>query len=147
MMTIETRQRSFWQIIKDCSGTETDRRNLYRFIAWTFAWALSYVAASWSLKADWELAAPLTWFLVAAPSAIAVIAVFSYLRFLRMADELLRKIQLEGLALGFAVGVMFITGYQLAEAAGASQLQTDHIILVMIFSWTAGQLHGMWRYR
>ena len=66
MMTSETRQRSFWQVIKDCSGTELDRRNQYRFTAWTFAWALSYVAASWSLKADFELATPLTWFLVAA---------------------------------------------------------------------------------
>ena len=118
-----------------------------RFTAWTFAWALSYVAASWALKADLDLATPLVWLLAAAPNVIAVVAVFAYMRFLRMADELLRKIQLEGLALGFAAGVVFITGYQLLEAAGASQLQTDDIVLVMIFSWMAGQFYGMWHYR
>lgn len=139
--------RSLWDTIKACSGTEADRLNQYRFSAWTFAWALSYVAASWTLKADFDLARPLVWFLVAAPNLLAIVTVFSYLRFLRMADELLRKIQLEGLALGFAAGVVFITGYQLLEAAGADQLQTDDIILVMIFSWVAGQFRGMWRYR
>ena len=67
--------------------------------------------------------------------------------FLRNADELLRKIQLQGLAMGFGAGVVFVTGYQLLEAAGAAQMQTDHLIMVMMFSWVAGQLYGMWHYR
>lgn len=147
MTSSDMKSRSWWEIIKSCSGTELDRRNQYRFSAWLLAWAVSYVAASWTLKADFDLASPLIWSLVAAPNVIAIVAVFAYLRFLRMADELLRKIQLEGLALGFAAGVLVTTGYQLAEAAGAPQLETDHIIVVMIFSWTAGQLLGIWRYR
>ena len=32
----------------------------------------------------------------------------SYIRFLRVADELLRKIQLEGFALGFGLGAVLI---------------------------------------
>ena len=147
MTSSDMKSRSWWEIIKSCSGTELDRRNQYRFSAWLLAWAVSYVAASWTLKADFDLASPLIWSLVAVPNVIAIVAVFAYLRFLRMADELLRKIQLEGLALGFAAGVLVTTGYQLAEAAGAPQLETDHIIVVMIFSWTAGQLLGIWRYR
>lgn len=147
MTSSEVKSRSWWQVIKSCSGTELDRRNENRFAGWLFAWAVSYVAASWTLKADFDLASPLIWSLVVAPNVIAIVAVFAYLRFLRMADELLRKIQLEGLALGFAAGVLVTAGYQLAEAAGAPQLETDHIIVVMIFSWTAGQLHGIWRYR
>lgn len=143
----EVKPGSWWQIVKNCSGTEQDRRNQYRFTAWTFAWAVSYVLASKLLKSDLDLATPLVGFLAIAPSLIALGAVFAYMRFLRMADGLLRKIQLEGLALGFAAGVVFITGYQLLEAAGASELQTDHIILVMIFSWMIGQFLGMWRYR
>ena len=147
MTSSEVKSRSWWQVIKSCSGTELDRRNQNRFAGWLFAWAVSYVAASWTLKADFDLASPLIWSLVVAPNVIAIVAVFAYLRFLRMADDLLRKIQLEGLALGFAAGVLVTAGYQLAEAAGAPQLETDHIIVVMIFSWTAGQLHGIWRYR
>jgi hypothetical protein len=147
MTSIDVKSRSWWQVIKSCSGTKLDRRNERRFSAWCLAWAVSYVAASWTLKADLDIAAPLVWFLVAAPNLIAIVAVFAYLRFLRMADELLRKIQLEGLALGFAAGVLVTAGYQLAEAAGAPELQTDLIIVVMIFSWTIGQLLGIWRYR
>ena len=147
MTSSEVKSRSWWQVIKNSSGTELDRRNEKRFAGLSFVWAVSYVAASWTLKADLDLANPLVWFLVAAPNLIAIAAVFAYLRFLRMADELARKIQLEGLALGFAAGLLVATGYQLAEAAGAPQLETDYIIVMMIFSWTIGQLLGIWRYR
>jgi hypothetical protein len=76
-----------------------------------------------------------------------IAAVFSYMHFLRNADELLQKIQMQGLAMGFGAGVVFVTGYQLLEAAGASEMQTDHLLVLMMFSWMAGQIHGAWRYR
>ncbi|HSM15358.1 MAG TPA: hypothetical protein VLA66_14925 [Thermoanaerobaculia bacterium] len=41
------------------------------------------------------------------------------LRFLREADELLRKIHLEGMAYGFGVAFVLSTGAPLAERAGA----------------------------
>ena len=147
MTNSDVGRRSVWQMIKNCSGTEIDQRNGNRFAAWCLAWAVCYVGASMTLKGDFDLSTPLVWLLVAIPNLLSLVAVFSYMRFLRMADELLRKIQLEGLAMGFAAGVILVTGYQLFEAAGARELQTDHIIIVMMFSWVAGQMHGMWRYR
>jgi drug/metabolite transporter (DMT)-like permease len=147
MTESETKPTGIWQMIKNCSGTEMDRRNQYRFMAWSFAWALTYVAASWTLKSDRELATPLAWALVAVPTLLSIVAVFAYLRFLRMADELLRKIQLDGLATGFAAGLVYIIGYQLLEAIGASPLQSDNVVLVMVFGWMLGQFVGMWRYR
>jgi hypothetical protein len=143
----KTTPGSFWQVIKSCSGTELDRRNQYRFAAWTLAWGITYVAASWALKSDRDLASPLTWGLAIGPALLSIVPVFAYMRFLRMADELLRKIQLDGLAMGFAAGVLLVAGYQLFEAAGAPALQTDDILLVMIFGWMLGQFVGMWRYR
>lgn len=147
MIIDDAPRRSLWEVLKSCSGTELDRHNGNVFAAWCVVWAVSYVAASWMLKGDYTLARPLVWSLVAVPNLLSIIAVFSYMRFLRMADELLRKIQLEGLSLGFGAGVVLVAGYQLVEAAGANELQTDHIMLVMIFGWMAGQFHGMWRYR
>lgn len=147
MTDTEMKQGSWWQAIRSCAGTATDRRNENRFAAWTLVWAVSYVASSWILKADMDLATPLVWILVAIPNLLSIVLVLTYLRFLRMADELLRKIQLEGLALGFGAGVLVTAGYQLLEAAGAPQLESDHIIVVMVFSWTFGQLFGIWRYR
>ncbi len=143
----DTDRRSWWQMIKSCSGTELDRRNQYRFIAWMFAWALSFVAATWILQGDRGLASPVVWLVAVAPIALGIAAVFAYLRFLRMADELLQKIQLEGLALGFGAGVIFAMGYQLLERAGAPPLEIGDTVVVMMVAWAIGQLLGMRRYR
>lgn len=147
MASSETKPGSFRQMIRNCAGTELDRRNQNRFLAWTFAWAVTFVAASLTLKADLELASPVNWVLAVVPTVVSIGAVFAYLRFLRMADELLRKIQLGGLAMGFAAGVVVTAGYPLFEAVGARQLQADDVLLVMVFAWMLGQFVGMWRYR
>ena len=140
-------RKSIWQMIRGCSGTAADQKNGMLISAWCLAWAVCYVAAAKVLKGDFELSTTMIWTLVAVPNLLSIIAVSAYMRFLRMADELLRKIQLEGLAMGFGAGVVLITGYQLFEAAGANELQTDNIVVVMMFSWVAGQLLGTWRYR
>jgi len=147
MNSAEESRRSIWQMIKPGSGTAVDQRNGMVFSAWCLAWAVCYVVASKLLKGDFDLSTTMTWTLVAVPNFLSIVAVGAYMRFLRMADELLRKIQLQGLAMGFGAGVVLITGYQLFEAAGARELQTDHIVVVMMFSWVAGQLLGTWRYR
>jgi hypothetical protein len=147
MANDELPRRSLRELIQGCSGTRQDRVNSRRFTLWCLAWAVAYVGAHWTLKADLQLATALVWLLVSAPILLMVRAVFSYMHFLRNADELLQKIQLQGLAMGFGAAVVFVTGYQLLEAAGANEMQSDHLIIVMVFSWMAGQLHGSWRYR
>ena len=147
MANDELPRGGFWAYLQGCSGTLQDKRNSRRFTLWCLAWAATYVGAHWALKAHLELVTPLVWLLVATPILVMVAAVFSYMHFLRNADELLQKIQLQGLATGFGAAVVFVTGYQLLEAAGASEMQTDHLLMVMMFSWVAGQLHGVWRYR
>ena len=139
--------KSWWQLVKNCSGTELDRKNQYRFLAWMFTWAISFVAASWALKADYGLAAPVIWLVALVPNIFGIGAVMAYMRFLRMADELLRRIQLEGLAIGFGAGAVFAMGYQLLERAGAPQLQVNDMLVVMMFAWAVGQLISMRRYQ
>lgn len=136
-----------WAMIQGCSGTLRDRRNSIRFTLWCLAWAVTYVAAHRMLKADLDLATSLVWLIAVVPTLIMIATVFSYVHFLRNADELLQKIQWQGLAMGFGAAVVFVTGYQLLERAGASEMQTDHLMLVMIFGWIAGQMHGAWYYR
>lgn len=147
MANDELPRKSLLEMIRGCSGTLQNNRNSLRFTFWCLAWAVTYVGAHWVLKADLELATALVWLLVSAPILLMIAAVFSYMHFLRNADELLQKIQMQGLAMGFGAGVVFVIAYQLLEAAGATEMQTDHLLMVMIFSWTAGQLHGSWRYR
>ena len=63
-------------------------------------------------------------------------------RFLRMADELTRLVQLQGLALGWGATVVFLLNWELLEAAGAPSLDAGDALLVPVFAWAFGQLYG-----
>ena len=139
-------RRSWWGIVKACSGTAADRRNQYWFLGWMFAWAVSFVAATWVLKVV-ELQGVAAWLVAGGPAVFSVGALLAYLKFLRMADEFIRHMQMEGLALGFGVGVVFAMGYQVLEYAGAPQVQLSDLAALMMFAWAGGQLLAMGRYR
>lgn len=143
----DTGRRSMWQMIQSCSGTRRDRQNQYWFTAWILAWALSFVAAAWVLKRNPDLGGALQWLVALGPTVFGIGALLAYLRFLRMADELLQKIQLEGLAIGFGTGAIFAMGYSLFERVGAPTLDIGDMLAVMMFGWVAGQLISMRRYR
>ena len=117
------------------------------FLGWMFAWALCFAAASQALKADLGLPDPLAWALAVLPDVLGIAALLAYLRFLQRADELVQKIQLQGLALGFGVGVLFATGAQLLERVGAAHPAIGDTAAVMLVGWALGQLLAAWRYR
>lgn len=143
----ESPRMTLWQTICAGSGTAADRRNQLWFVAWTFAWAATFVVASWVLKNHREAVGVGGWALALLPNIFAIGAMLAYLKFLRNADELLRRIQLEGLAIGFGTGIIFAIGYQLLERAGAPALAVDDFMLVLCGGWVAGQLAATWRYR
>jgi hypothetical protein len=142
-----TERMSFWEALNASCGTRTDRRNQYWFLAWCIAWALTLVGASAFLKFNTEFRGTGAWILAVLPFAFSIGAVYSYLRYLRDADEFLRKVQIEGLAVGFGVGVLFTLGYQVLELAGAPRMSASDTVSLMIFGWVAGQLFATWRYR
>ena len=143
----ESKRMTLWQTICAGSGTAADRRNQKWFVAWTFAWAATFVVASWALKNHREALGVGGWALALLPNIFAIGTMLAYLKFLRNADELLRRIQLEGLAIGFGTGIIFAMGYQLLERAGAPALAVDDFMLVLCGGWVAGQLIATWRYR
>ncbi len=126
--------------------TQADRRNARVFNVWLFAWALSFVGATFLLVEEFVVTAPLTWLVALVPTALGLQAIRSYVHFLRGADELLRKIHLEGLALGFGAGMIFILGYGLLEHIGAPALNTSDPVLVFVSFWALGQWLAMRRY-
>ena len=127
--------------------TETDRRNRYRFLGWTIVWVAAFLAASWTLRSDAELAVPVRWAIAIGPIVLGVPALLAYLRFLRTADELVRKIQLDGLAFGFCAGVFFGIGYRLLERVGAPEIDSAMTVAVMSIAWALGQYLASRRYR
>ncbi len=143
----DSERRSWRQMLLSCSGTAVDRQNQYRCAAWLFAWAVSFVGITTVLVSDHGLSQQVAWMLAAAPNIFAVFALLGFLRFLRMADELMRRIQLEGLAIGFGCSVIFAMGYSLFEHAGAPPVDSNDLLMVMMLGWVAGQIYSMGRYR
>ena len=138
---------SFWKTIACASGTARDRHNQYRFVGWCLAWAVLFTIGNRWLRSDPEMAGPLAWTIALVPSLVGAGAVWAYLRFLRMADELMQKMQLEGLAIGFGAGVIFALSYDIFEEAGAPHLEIDDLLLVLMGGWMIGQMVAFWRYK
>jgi predicted membrane-bound spermidine synthase len=145
---VERDKISWWQHVLEHSGSESDRRNQYRFLRWAAAWAVSFVGASWLLRAaDVGLDGWTVWAVAVAPNLLAVAAGAAYVRFLREADELIRRIQLEALAIGFATALFVGLGYALLEHAGAPELGVGNLTVVMMVAFALGGLVGLKRYR
>ena len=122
--------------------TPRDRVNLRRVFLALLLWALAFIAATLLLDLG-ALEGPAAWCAAAAPGMLALFVVRHYVRFLREADELLRQIHLDGLAIGFGAGFVFITTYRLLERAGAPSLDINDSLMVMVPCWAL----GMWRAR
>ena len=144
MESDETKWSLWRSVFDDGVGSESDRRNQRWFIALLVAWALSFVGATRALRPG-TLQSPTSWLVAVAPVVLGLVAVFLYLRMLRGMDELMRRVQLEGLALGFGVGVVFVAGYGLLEFAGAPGWGNKPLA-VMLFAWAAGSMLAVRRY-
>jgi hypothetical protein len=126
--------------------TARDSRNVRRFNLWMLAAMLAYLGATAALRRRESIPRAFPWLLVGLASLLALQATRSYLVFLRGADELLRRIQTEALALGFVSGAAFSLLYPLLEALGAPKLDGHATALVMMLSLGAGSWLGTRRY-
>ncbi len=141
---MEKIRSSFW---KTYGLTERDRRNQWRFIGWSLAWSASWVVASIAINNEW-VAAGLPQFPIALfPTFVGIGMLISYAKFLREADELQRKIQLDALALGFGVGLVGAVLYRLLEKSGfVAEADIADAILIMVIAYVVGVLIGQRRY-
>ena len=129
----------------NCGYTPRDARNGWIFSAWSLAVGITYVVATYVL-AKTTLPRPIGIALIALALVCLGGAVLAFIRFLREADELLRKIQLEALGVAFGAGAVFTLGYRLCERIGAPRLDVSDGYLVMMIFWTLGQYLGYRRY-
>ena len=108
--------------------------------------AASIIGATWLIE-TFDLTGALAWSIGLAPNALAIVALIAYLKFLRMTDELQRRIQLEGLAIGFGATWIFGIGYLVLQSAGAPELPLTTLILVMTGGWIFGNYRAVRRYQ
>ncbi|MDH3439435.1 MAG: hypothetical protein OEM63_01690 [Gammaproteobacteria bacterium] len=142
----EANRVSWLNTLRSCTGTAADRKNRYRFLVWAMAWAATFLGADWGLE-NHDVQGPTAIFIAMIPTLMACGALWAYLRFLRETDELVRRIQLEGVALGFGAGIIFLLSLVSLEDAGFAKLDASDAIALMLVTWAFGQLFATWRYR
>lgn len=138
---------SLWRRLCGSDTTPRDRRNLYRFAALLAAWTAAFVGGMALIERDVVPDGPIAWGLAALNLALAVAALLAYVRYLREADELQRRIHLEALALGFGGGWLAVAGYRLFELLGSPYVDRGSVIFVMAILYTLGIVLGQRRYR
>jgi len=109
-------------------------------------WLGCFALSTWLIREETVAAGPVGWAVAILPNAVAVAAILAYGRYLREADELQRKIQLQALALGFGVGLFFGFGYRLFESLGAPPADVSDASVVIAFFYFVGLWLGRRRY-
>ena len=123
-----------------------DRRNVRRVNGWLLGWMVVFVAATFALESGMLGEGLGAWLAIAASTALGIVAIRNFVRFLREADELLRKIQVEAIALGFGAGFLaFFTGSLVARLLDRPLVAGD-VFLVMITAYVLGVIIGTKRY-
>lgn len=131
----------------DCFVDEADLRNRRRFLWASAAWATFFVVGTWLVESSASPARGLVVGVTVVTVALGLVAIGTYGRFLSETDELKRRIQLEGIAFGFGIGLLFSLSYQLLESAGAPGVSSVDVGTVMIFGYIGGVLRAMFRYQ
>jgi hypothetical protein len=145
---ISTDKTTWWQAALMIRGqTETDQRNIRAVWVWSFISSAGFAAAVIALNRIPELADPIKWLLAALPPVLGIGLVRACLRFIREADEFMRKIQVEGIAIGAGATSVFCIGYFALEQVGAAELPMLVALIPLTLGWALGSLFVAYRYR
>ena len=143
--TTTNEARPSWGCSADLAPSDMVRKR--RAQIWFGVWVVALLATVFGLK-RWEPEPSLLAYVIAAtPATIMAIAFLSYANFLRKADELTRKIQSEGLAVGMGAGLFVSLSYPVFERVGAPTLDPAAGVIVMVaaFSVTVSYLQHQYR--
>lgn len=124
------------------------RRDLLRLAGWTGAWVVTMALATFGPTRVWQ-APSLTLLVILANLAIGLGMIWANVRHLDTLDEMMRRIQLEAMALALGVGVVVGLSYALLDSTDLIATDADIAILVMLIGVTylGGTAVGCWRYR
>ena len=129
------------------AATEEDRRNQRNIIWWSAAWILPFLGVNLAITNEWIKNEALETVAVAGVTLLGLGVLFAYRKFLGNADELMRKIQLDALALTVGVGIVFGFSYTLLEGAGiVARAEAMTLIMVMIVTYISGVVVGQRRF-
>jgi hypothetical protein len=103
------------------------------------------LGSQWLLNQDFSQ--PYQFLIALAPAFPAAWLAISIASAISQLDELQRRIQLEGIAIGFGGSVIVALTYALLVQVGIPQVSWMFVPLLMVLLWAVGKLWTMWKYR
>jgi len=129
------------------AATEKDQKNQRHIILWSLAWILPFLGVNLAIENDWIRSDALVVAAIIGVTLLGMGVLLAYRRFLRNADELMRKIQLDALALTVGVGVVSGFSYTLLESAGiVAEAEAMTLVMVMVVTYITSVVVGQRRF-
>lgn len=125
-----------------------DIKNANTLNLWALAWAANLAIITFISGYEWYSAPlPITLAFVLSVG-IGLGMILAYKRYLKVLDEMERKIQLDALALSVGVTLVVFGGYSILDKAGvAPELEAPHLIVLIALTYVVGIIAGRIRYR
>ena len=129
--------------------TTRTKINTVQLGLWTGAWVLTTAFAAFGPKFFWEFNTPLTILGVLINLGIGFGMILANKRLLNGMDELMRKIQLEAMAISLGVGLVCGLSYELLEDIKLITFEPEvsHLIMLMALTYMVGVIAGNRRYK
>lgn len=144
---MDNARESFLQRILGCGwGTPQDRRNWWRFGRLCCAFALTWALVTYLTSAGYLTAGAQALAAVSVAALLSLGTMAAYYKYLRDTDELQRRIQLQGLALGFGAGVFWSVLGSMVARAGATVPDYLGVPPIMLCAYVIGVSLASHRY-
>ena len=129
--------------------TARTKKNTIRLLFWTGTWVLSMAVAAFGPKFLWNFNTSLSIVGVLIHLGIGFGMILANKQYLNALDELMRKIQLEAMALSLGVGLVVGLSYELLEDIKLISFEPEisHLIMLMGFTYCIGIILGDRRYQ
>ena len=130
----------------NCS-TQRDRRNQAKVNVWGLIWVASWLGVNIGIKYEWMQASALIMVGVLITTLLGIGFIQVYRRFLREADELKRKIELEALAFSVGVGLVGGVSHSILVLAGiVHEWGFDVTVMLICLTYAVSVYLGHRRY-
>ena len=129
--------------------TTRTKINTVQLALWTGAWVLTLALAAFGPKFFWEFNTPITILGVLINLGIGFGMILANKRHLNGLDELMRKIQIEAMAISLGVGLVCGLSYELLEDIKLISFEPEisHLIILMSLTYMIGTIIGYRRYK
>lgn len=139
-MNHSTKSSSQWQ--------STLKKNSIQLFLWTFAWLCTTALVKFGSKYLWDYDTYLSAASVLLNVAVGIFMIIANKRHLRSLDEMMKKIQLEAMAISLGVGLVIGLSFQQLETVKLISFtpEISHIVMLMAIVYAVSVLIGQRKY-